>query len=851
MFLWMSWSCISWGIGRWLRMSQSSAMDERISSLLAQADGAQRANKSEAFELLKKASQLQPHGPEVQRRWQALQSSAGTADIVPLLREYSSTGKEEDGRRVRQALQQTQLSADDATSVLDLLSQRGGLSETHWDEVTALALTTQLGIRKAITTHLTSNATEIFEQMFARGDSAFQAFTSIPYDSSLWHSASAEENRIAAQKDVFRLSIAKLMLAGLSSLEAERAVRSTARCLATGPEALVSVIDADVFDVVLSCLDIRREPALRSQALLAASKLLEATREEGEQFFATFITDKVASQTKGDLITAFSAAAAMFPIVPVVASKLFMTDGFVQQLVPTLERNSDDAASRIAKASRTLCTAALEMLSAACVDKACREAIKRYCLDWLQGLAKVSGGAHQALATLILAKISQQEDIESVTKKLSELVVQRGDDGEVAADQAIEGLAYTSLQPKVKEQIAANEKLLRQLTAALKERPANVAFGCLTIFANLSAYRPALSEEQKKMAQLKAYANSSKHAPEDPLDGDKHVTGRCRKLLDADVVPALAACWKQQQTASMTNTALIVRILLAVSREQKHRAKMAQQGAVKLLLQIKERISKTSADGGIALLDRNTSHALARLLISVNPAHVFTAAVPASSAVSALIPLLSTQQEEADERDLLPTFESLLALTNLASMDDPTARELLIRSAFDKLEDLLFSSTVLIQRASVELVCNLMASPSCVAKLADGSTDAKRRLKILLALADVEDLATRRAAGGALAGLTEWDAGVDAVLDQPSSDQEMVGKGVQALLAMCADESEEVRHRGLVCLGNVVGAPGKVGQRGAKAVKNAEGVEMVRESIKGTKSREVVAIGVEVLKKLG
>jgi hypothetical protein len=491
--------------------------------------------------------------------------------------------------------------------------------------------------------------------------------------------------------------------------------------------------------------------------------------------------------------------------------------------------------------SHSLEVAALELLSAACVDKACREAIEKYCSHWLVNLTEEREGTHKAMAALILAKINAESGIDIISK-LESLVL----DGEAEADQAIEGLAYTSLQPKVKEEITGNSELVQQLIKYIKERP-TATFGCLTVFSNVTVYRPSLSEEQKKMSQLKAYANSERPATEDKLDDETHVTKRCRKVLEADVVPALVASCKQ--TTSPTNVALIVRILLSLAREQRHRPTMAQQGAVKLLLQIKERIAKTDKSSAEAsIIEREAAHALARLLISVNPSHVFSASLPASSAVSALVPLLS-QDRDSEQRNLLPVFEALLALTNLASMEDNSIRDLELRLLWSDLEDhLLFSPNVLVQRASVELVCNLMASANCVAKfVGDGSKREATRMKILLALADVEDFATRRAAGGALAMLTEWDAAVTAILDQTSNSGPL---GVNTLIKLCADESEEMKHRGFACLANIVNAPGDVGKKGVQQIKEVGGVKAVQDALKGAKNRDVMAVGVEVLQKI-
>lgn len=177
---------------------------------------------------------------------------------------------------------------------------------------------------------------------------------------------------------------------------------------------------------------------------------------------------------------------------------------------------------------------------------------------------------------------------------------------------SIEGLAYTSLTPKVKEEIISNNKLLKMLTGTLKTSSPtdNAAFGILTIFANLTCYRPIMTEEQKKMSQLNSYANSSKPAPEDPLDDDDRVTGRCKKALEANLIPALSSHPVRSISAiGLNQTAMI---LNALAREQKHRGLLAQQGAVKLLLLIIERLQGSGAAKETAY--KIASHALARIL---------------------------------------------------------------------------------------------------------------------------------------------------------------------------------------------------------------------------------------------
>jgi hypothetical protein len=410
---------------------------------------------------------------------------------------------------------------------------------------------------------------------------------------------------------------------------------------------------------------------------------------------------------------------------------------------------------------------------------------------------------------------------------------------------SIEGLAYTSLQPKIKAEIVSNTALLNKLIERLKSTTTAdpCTFGILTIFSNLVSYRPAQSEEQQKMSQLKDYAEAKKPGEKDPLDDDQNVTVRCRTVLDADLVPVLVAAARSHYTVTILG--ISAKILHALAREQKHRGKLAQQGAVKLLLQTIDRLQTptgpTSTSNSAKATIHLAAHALARILISVNPQHVFSRAMPAISALRPLT-LLLTPDTTAETRDLLPIFESLLALTNLASLDDDTVKDALLRNAWEPTQDLLLSNNTLIQRASVELVCNLMASPAGVAKYADGSAGATQRLHILLALADAEDYATRCAAGGALAMLTEWDRAATAVLEHQ--------RGVNILLDLCLDDKDEVKHRGLVCILNLISAPGDIGVKGLEKVRQLDGEEEIKQCLRECRQPDVMAVGVEVLKVL-
>jgi len=423
------------------------------------------------------------------------------------------------------------------------------------------------------------------------------------------------------------------------------------------------------------------------------------------------------------------------------------------------------------------------------------------------------------------------EDLADIFMKV--LAVQNTTD----AQSSIEGLAYASLRPKVKEKLAADPSFLKNLIQALRNSHPKSAstYGALTVLANLTSYLPTLSEEQKRMTQLKAYANASKSSHEpDVLNDDEHVAKRGKAVFEAGAMPVLVT---HSQHGSVASLNLVVSIVFALSRNTKLRGQIAQQGGVKLLLHA----YPIFLDSDIQAR-HTTAHALARILISTNPMHVFGGSNPLSL-TSSIRPLLNLLADDpnTEHRDLLPIFESLLALTNLASTDD-SARNPIIRLGWTSITELLLSNNTMVTRATVELICNLMQSPEGVAKFADGSKQASHMMHILLALSDATDFATRRAAGGALASLTEWDTAVNAILERD--------RGVKLLLGLCTEEEEELRHRGAVCVFNVVSVPGKVGEWALKKVKEEGGVEALKECLKKSKSQEVLEIAVEALKKL-
>ncbi|KAH9885901.1 myosin-binding striated muscle assembly central-domain-containing protein [Xylariomycetidae sp. FL2044] len=690
----------------------------------------------------------------------------------------------------------------------------------------------------------------------------------------------ANDMATMSRTDQTQLLLAQLMEGGQEDKDTCQALDRLSKLLnddatttttTTKENSICDVIDDVCVDTILSYLDMRQADTVRAHAVMTVSSYLKAAGDQGSKALHKFFFDRVKSGTYDDYIVAFCVAAAVFPIAPDTTAEVFLSEGFLSSLDPLMRRKWK---------SRKVETACLEMLNAASMNSQCRDAIRKYCIDWLEEVvdqdpSELSKAIHSAdpdlhvtggsiamkqhslavhnLAAVILAKLravpsTEREpdgsesriqpavtSIEDLTKKFTEMLLTHSDSG--GNQYSVEGLAYATIQPTVKEEVAHNQDLVKTLVNILRGAPAKspLTYGALSIFQNLTRYQPAQSEEEKKMNQLKAYANAAgKVAPQNPLNDDDHVSERCKRVFEAGLVPVLVTHSRHGSVASLS---IIVSIISALSVTRSQRGQLAQQGAVNLLI-----AAWTALPDSESAAKRTAAQALARILISTNPAHVFggTRARPQNSAIRPLISIIPPDPA-ADTRDLLPTFEALMSLTNLASTDDDT-RTTIIRTAWAEIEEQLLSSNHLVSKAAVELICNLVQSLEGVALYADETPQAANRLHILLALADAEDEGTRSAAGGALASLTAYEAVVRGIVKRK--------RGVEVVLGMCAEESEDLRHRGAFVVYNMVACDGEAGKEARRAVREADGVEVLKGCAKKSRRAEVVEVTVQALKVL-
>jgi hypothetical protein len=494
-------------------------------------------SRAGAVRLLREASDVDPGNPNVEAAWDRLKQEESGKGLISLCKKWLASENDDDGEIALDYIHQHEISSEVAEEAMIAMLDYHGESDMA-DQIIGQLLKNP-GAQKPLAKRLKDEPTITFRHIYERGDDSSNGCTNLLLNPAVWDS---EKDRIAAERDVFQLALAQMMRAGED--HPERAMRSISKLLGAESQNLKGLIDSDGFDVILEKLDIREPKELRSQATLATAKLFEQSPDSAQSLISQYVVKRVKKPTADGLIQSFSAAASTFPMAPAPATQLFLSNGFLGNLVKLVSKWK----------SHRLEQSALELLSAACMDRACREAIRKTCFNWIEQIAETSKDTARAnQASLIIVKIKDAlpegekpspSDI-SLDQKAQEQLVSRFKAMILSTEQkgdkqdSVEGLAYSSISPKVKEELANDSEFLKRLVKVMGE-PSTMRtslFGGLTILSNLTTYLPVLSEEQKKISELKAYANSTKPAAPDKLDDDAHVTVRCTKVLDSGVIP--------------------------------------------------------------------------------------------------------------------------------------------------------------------------------------------------------------------------------------------------------------------------------------------------------------------------
>ncbi|KAF7337503.1 Microfilament motor [Mycena sanguinolenta] len=586
--------------------------------------------------------------------------------------------------------------------------------------------------------------------------------------------------------------------------------------------------------------------ALRSKAYLVLSAFCQGVRNssavKGKQpdpatetlvhVFEPVVVSRLADSDEGRLQEGISFLTALFQVDWESASPIFQQDGILDFMMDSVDL----------KPSAELSLLVAHLLSQACGHKSCRGIITSQTTQWLEAYSRSQDDpALRAATSIALVKLSrgragdtaesgvpeaQAQNDDELADVMKGLVISSGDQSSIA--DAVEGLAYLSVDPTVKDGLSRDPVFLKRLFSLVPRRKTpnftaegpntTLLYGVLLTISNLCTYRPRLTEEQAQIAKLKRMANATNKSsakesnPSSALDDDENVKARVQRLVAAGVLEVFAGA--VPGTESLGIRVVAGKALLNIVEDRENRGRVLQSGGAKLLGLI---IKQCSVHTIIRHIVENTTtsedHALAKLAITSSPVQVFG---PNDGAIYDAIRPFSIMLQHSGAT-LLQRFEALMALTNLSSHSAETAaRVAKADGLLGSVELLLLEEHELIRRASMELICNLISGSDAVFERyggAENTSGTKSKLQIVLAMSDVEDLGTRLAASGALATLTDAPSACEGLIALQRERHRMLPILAQLIDPSTAphDDDEEIMegdpglvHRGIVCARNVL-----------------------------------------------
>jgi len=339
---------------------------------------------------------------------------------------------------------------------------------------------------------------------------------------------------------------------------------------------------------------------------------------------------------------------------------------------------------------------------------------------------------------------------------------------------AAEGLSYLTLDAEVKERLVEDDLAMRALIELGQSGRQTVMYGVLTTFVNLtnSYDKKEMNPEMLELAKFAKQHIPQKH----DLDDQDFVDKRVHKLAHLGVTSALAALAKNE---SNNMRELIGRVLNAICQQPDLRGLVVQQGGSRALVPL--------ALTGTEMGKRAAAQCLARIGITQDPNIAF----PGARACDVVRPIAGLL---AHDCTALENFESLMALGNLATVSESVRSRILKNGEFvGAIENYMFEDHLLLRRASVQCFTNLCQSPEHVARC-EGNND---KVKYLVLLCGDEDEEVAKAAGGALAMVTQAsEVCCEKVF---SADQ-----WEDCLLGLLANDDLELGRRGVAVVRNMV-----------------------------------------------
>lgn len=508
----------------------------------------------------------------------------------------------------------------------------------------------------------------------------------------------------------------------------------------------------------------------------------DAARERFKEQVDDFIKDKLLDPEFEEKVRVVVVITALLQCAIDVGISIIAREGILSMIL-TMAQSEDVLQQRVA----------CECIVAACLKQDKAKAIISQGVDILKKLYASKDDSIKVRALVGLCKLGSSGGVDAsirpfadgATLKLADacrrFLIKPGKDKTIRK-WAADGLAYLTLDAEVKEKLIDDADAIKSLIELAKTGDQDVLYGVVTTFVNLcNAY-----DKQEILPEMLELAKFAKHhIPEEhELDDLDFVQKRITMLTDNGITSALVALSK---TESNNSKELIARVLNAICNLQELRGRVVQQGGAKALLPLCFNCTEKGK--------RQAAQALSRIGITIDPEVAF----PGQRHLEVIRPLLNQLHQDCTA---LENFEAMMALCNLAAMNDTVRQRIVKEGGLQKVELYLMEDHLMLSRAAVQVICNLVMSDEVV-KCFEGEND---RVKFLCLLCQEEDEETAVAASGALAILTSTSKICCEKMFEPTS-------WLEIFHALVANPSPKVQHRGLVTILNVIHADSQLAEK--------------------------------------
>ena len=525
----------------------------------------------------------------------------------------------------------------------------------------------------------------------------------------------------------------------------------------------------------------------RMNISMVLSKLYESFGKKKElnetftQECTSFVFAHLSNDDTPNLIKGLTALATILQGVLEVGNKIFGEESVLSKMVEMA--SSEDANSQIIAAEALALAASdkehchgimsqgLPILKKLCVasdDRIRVRALVGLCKLGSVGGSNVNARSFEAGSTVKLEK-SCRKFLVSAKK------------GASLRKWAAEGLAFLTLDAEVKEALIGDKPALKVLLDMPKNGDQSLIYGIATIFVNLtnSYDKP---EKNPELEELGRYAGENV-PKEHEFDGEEYVKKRVTTLIDMGVISTLLVLASNESKALHEQ---IARIFLALTEEVSPRGAVIQQGGAKCLVSLA--LNNTDKGKFIA------AQALAKIGITNDPKLAF----PGQRSLEVIRPLVQLLKSEQG----LQQFEGLMALTNLAGMNDDVRKRILKEGGVPLMETLMFEEHELIRRAATQALCNMIPLEEVHERFYG---DDVERVKLWTLFSGEDDPALAIAASGGLAQLSHDPKICEKIMQVKST--------MEILKELAVSENKDLQHRGLYILANLVEASKEIAQK--------------------------------------